>query len=44
MKHGIIHPATLIITFREESKKITDYLVAEAYFKEVMEPGLQNIR
>ena len=44
VKHGIIHPTTLIITFREESKKSTDHLVTEAYWKEVIELGLQNLR
>lgn len=40
VKNGIIHPATLIITFKGVSKKFTDYLQAEAYWKEVIEPGI----
>ncbi len=39
VKNGIIHPATLIITFQGESKRFTDHLQAEAYWKEVIEPG-----
>ena len=42
VKQGIIHPATLIITFREEAKRFTDHREAEAYWKDVIEPGLKN--
>ena len=42
VKQGIIYPATLIITFREEAKRFTDHIKAEAYWKDVIEPGLEN--
>lgn len=31
VKHGIIHPATLIITHGKETRRFTDHQKAEAY-------------
>lgn len=42
VRHGIIHPATLIITFKGETKKFTECSVAEVYVKTMIEPGLHN--
>lgn len=38
VKHGIIHPATLIMTFNGETKKFTNHLDAETFYKTVIEP------
>lgn len=35
VKHGIIHPATLIITHGSETRKFTDHQKAEAYWEAV---------
>jgi len=35
VKHGIIHPATLIITHGNETRKFTDHQKAEAYWEAV---------
>ncbi|KAJ0037232.1 hypothetical protein NL108_018510 [Boleophthalmus pectinirostris] len=43
VRHGILHPATLIITFKGETKKFTERSVAHTYVKTVMEPGSKNI-
>ena len=32
VKHGIIHPATLIITLGNETRRFTDHQKAEAYW------------
>lgn len=40
LKHGIIHTATLILTFRGDTKKFTNHLSAETYLKTVIEPEL----
>ena len=43
VKHGIIHPATLIITVRAgQSKKFTDHREAEVYWDSVIKPELQT--
>lgn len=38
VKHGIIHPATLILTFKGETKKFADHLMAEKFVKTVIKP------
>lgn len=35
-RHGIIHPATLIINFKEEKKYFKNHEVAETYFNTVI--------
>lgn len=41
VRHGIIHPATLIITVGTgHSKKFTDYREAEVFWDSVIKPGL----
>lgn len=43
VRHGIIHPATLIITVGTgQSKKFTDYREAEVFWDSVIKPGLQT--
>lgn len=42
VRHGIIHPATLILTFKGETKKFTERSEAEAYYETVIKPGLKN--
>lgn len=42
VRHGIIHPATLILTFKGETKKFTEPSEAETYYKTVIEPGLKR--
>lgn len=42
VRHGIIYPATLILTFKGETKKFTEPSEAETYYKTVIEPGLKN--
>lgn len=42
VKHGIIHPATLILTFRGDTKKFSNHLAAETYLKTVTEPELDK--
>uniref|UniRef100_A0A3B3C4J3 L1 transposable element RRM domain-containing protein n=1 Tax=Oryzias melastigma TaxID=30732 RepID=A0A3B3C4J3_ORYME len=37
VRHGIIHPATLILTFRGETKKFMDHQAAGDYVKTVIE-------
>lgn len=41
--HGIIHPATLILTFKEETRKFTRHLAAETFYKTVVEPEMQSM-
>lgn len=41
VKHRIIHPATLILTYKDETKKFTDHLSVEAFYKDVIEPDNQ---
>ncbi|CAM4641599.1 unnamed protein product [Leuciscus chuanchicus] len=43
VRHGIIHPATLIITFKGETKKFTERSAAEVYVKTIIDTGL-NVR
>ena len=40
IKHGLIHPATLIITFNEETKYFQDHKSAEAFFNQAIRPTL----
>lgn len=40
VRHGIIHPATLIITFKGETKKFTECEAAGEYVKAVIDAGL----
>lgn len=40
IKHGIIHPATLIITFNGETKYFQDHKAAETYFSKVIKSTL----
>lgn len=42
VKHGIIHPATLILTFKGDTKKFSNHLAAETYLKTVIEPELDK--
>ncbi len=43
VRYGIIHPATLIITFGAgQSKKFMDHREAEVYWDPVIKPGLRN--
>lgn len=42
VKHGIIHPATLILTFKGQTEKFTDHLAAEKYFETVIKLGTMN--
>uniref|UniRef100_A0A673B6A9 L1 transposable element RRM domain-containing protein n=1 Tax=Sphaeramia orbicularis TaxID=375764 RepID=A0A673B6A9_9TELE len=42
IKHGIIHPATLVLTFRGETRRFTDNVAAETYVKTVIEPAMEN--
>lgn len=44
VKHGIIHPAILILTFNDEIIKFTDHLAAESFYKSVVEPGMQRTK
>ncbi|KAK7888997.1 hypothetical protein WMY93_024557 [Mugilogobius chulae] len=37
VRHGIIHPATLIITFKGETKKFTEHSEADLYVKTVIQ-------
>ena len=39
VKHEFIPPATLILTYNGESKRFTDHLSAEAFYKAKIEPG-----
>lgn len=41
VKQGIIHPATLVITYKEETMKFKDHEEAETFWKDVIEPELQ---
>lgn len=42
VRHGIIHPAMLIITAETgQSRKFTDYRDAENYWESVIKPGLR---
>ncbi|KAK9976729.1 hypothetical protein ABG768_021934 [Culter alburnus] len=43
VKHGIIHPAILILTFNEKTIKFTDHLAAESFYKTVVEPEMQSM-
>ena len=42
VKHGIIHPATLIITLGNETRRFTDHKKAEAYLDAVEKPPKPN--
>lgn len=42
VRHGIIHPATLILTFKGETEKFTIKSDAEMYYTTVIEPGLKK--
>lgn len=44
VKHGIIHPAILILTFNKETIKFTDHLAAESFYKTVVEPEMQSMK
>lgn len=40
IKHGLIHPATLIVTFNGEAKYFQDHRTAETFFNQAIRPTL----
>lgn len=42
MRHGLIHPATLILTFKGQTRKFNEPSEAEVYYKTVIELRNKN--
>lgn len=40
IKHGLIHPATLVMTFNGETKYFQDHITAETFFNQAIRPTL----